>query len=280
MEDFRLKVFDAVSSEQSFTKAARRLGITQSAVSQCIAELEKALSVQLFHRSRGPVTLTDAGKVFAGYACSILNLYEEISDTFVTGQNSAGYCISADISTDAATVLFPDLIAPFIARGYRFLQVAESADFSVRSTLQESILQSDGWECAGISPLCTVVRPSVSEAYSGVISLSSIASFKFAVWTPAMSLLDGIRSKVAFSSYSTESIVSLVSQSDHMAGVVPAHAIYKKLADRTLVRLPVIKHPGNTAVCIRASNEFASTDIYRAIRRRLVSLLEFNSFYQ
>ena len=41
MEDFRLKVFKAVVQEGSFTKAAKALGITQPAVSQNIAELEK-----------------------------------------------------------------------------------------------------------------------------------------------------------------------------------------------------------------------------------------------
>ena len=64
LEDFRLKVFMAVKSEQSFTKAARSLGISQPAVSQNIAELEKELGVALFSRSRGEVTLTPAGISF------------------------------------------------------------------------------------------------------------------------------------------------------------------------------------------------------------------------
>ena len=41
-EDFRLKVFMAVATEGSFTKAAAVLGISQPAVSQNIAELEKS----------------------------------------------------------------------------------------------------------------------------------------------------------------------------------------------------------------------------------------------
>ena len=276
MEDFRLKIFEAVSSEQSFTKAARRLGITQSAVSQCIAELEKTLSVQLFHRAKGPVILTEAGKMFSAYARNILNLYTEISENFVSGGQSAEHCFSADVTPDAASVLFPDLIAPFIIRGYKFLQVCGAADFSVSSILQEKDVRMEGCECVGFSPLCAVIHPSAPEAYAGVLSLSSIESLKFAVWTPSMSLVDNVRSKVVFSSHSTDSILNLVSQTDHIAGIVPAHSVYKKLADRTLVRLPVIKYPGNAAVYLKASDEFASTDIYRAIRSRLVSLLEFN----
>ena len=41
IEDSRLKVFLAVAREGSFTIAARKLGISQPAVSQNVAELEK-----------------------------------------------------------------------------------------------------------------------------------------------------------------------------------------------------------------------------------------------
>ena len=72
MEDFRLKVFEAVAEEGSFTKAARALGITQPAVSQNIAELEKITGVRLFDRHRGEVVLTEQGRVFGEYAARIL----------------------------------------------------------------------------------------------------------------------------------------------------------------------------------------------------------------
>ncbi len=49
-------VFEAVWSLGSYTKAARQLGITQPAVSQNIAELEKELGVVLFTRVAGNPT--------------------------------------------------------------------------------------------------------------------------------------------------------------------------------------------------------------------------------
>ena len=55
-EDSRIKVFLAVSEENSFTKAAKRLGISQPAVSQNIAEIEKAVGAKLFTRNRNSVT--------------------------------------------------------------------------------------------------------------------------------------------------------------------------------------------------------------------------------
>ena len=46
LEDFRLKVFATVAAEGSFTKAAAVLGVSQPAVSQNIAELEKLSGVK------------------------------------------------------------------------------------------------------------------------------------------------------------------------------------------------------------------------------------------
>ena len=50
-EDFRLNVFVAVAREGSFTKAAAALGVSQPAVSQNVADLEKSLGVKLFESS-------------------------------------------------------------------------------------------------------------------------------------------------------------------------------------------------------------------------------------
>ena len=47
LEDQRLKIFEAVARERSFTVAARKLGMSQSAVSQCVAELEKKTGREL-----------------------------------------------------------------------------------------------------------------------------------------------------------------------------------------------------------------------------------------
>ncbi len=82
MEDFRLKVFKAVVQEGSFTKAAKALGITQPAVSQNIAELEKVTGVRLFERRRGEVVLTEQGRVFSEYAERILKDYADVSKLF------------------------------------------------------------------------------------------------------------------------------------------------------------------------------------------------------
>jgi DNA-binding transcriptional LysR family regulator len=61
----------------SFTAAAVELGITQAAVSQRIAALEKELRTALFLRRAGTVRLTEAGKVLHDYGRKILDLHAE-----------------------------------------------------------------------------------------------------------------------------------------------------------------------------------------------------------
>jgi DNA-binding transcriptional LysR family regulator len=57
----RLLTFRAVARAGSFSAAARELSLTQPAVSQQVAALERQLGVRLLHRGPGGLTLTDAG---------------------------------------------------------------------------------------------------------------------------------------------------------------------------------------------------------------------------
>ena len=57
----RMAVFAEVVAAGSLTAAARRLGMTPSAVSQHLRQLEGALGLALLHRSTRKLTLTEAG---------------------------------------------------------------------------------------------------------------------------------------------------------------------------------------------------------------------------
>ena len=82
LDDFRLRVFLMVAAEGSFTRAAQHLGITQPAVSQNVAELEKQVGAPLFVRGRGEVSLTAEGYVFKDYAEKILHWYDATDALF------------------------------------------------------------------------------------------------------------------------------------------------------------------------------------------------------
>ena len=87
-EDFRLRVFVTVADAGSFTEAAHRLGVTQPAVSQNVAELEKLVGEPLFLRAHGSVTLTDAGRRMSYYAGRILYWYEKADSELVRKKNT------------------------------------------------------------------------------------------------------------------------------------------------------------------------------------------------
>ena len=88
LEDFRLKVFMTVAQTGSFTKAASVLGISQPAVSQNVAELERLSGKKLFERLRAEVVLTPQGKVFLDFSRKISDDYCAISDMFAHVQPS------------------------------------------------------------------------------------------------------------------------------------------------------------------------------------------------
>jgi len=64
----RLRAFLAVAREGGFSRAARALGQSQSAVSQAVIALERGLGEPLFVRDGRRVTLTDAGQVLRAHA--------------------------------------------------------------------------------------------------------------------------------------------------------------------------------------------------------------------
>jgi len=82
LKDCKIRAFLTLVQEGSFTRAARKLGITQPAVSTQIASLEKSIGQPLF--VRGPqLTLTPAGETFLGYAQRIQKAYDLANQAFV-----------------------------------------------------------------------------------------------------------------------------------------------------------------------------------------------------
>lgn len=71
-----LRYFLMVAKEQSFTKAAEQLHITQPTLSRQLASFEDQLGITLFIRSGKNITLTDEGILLKRRALEILNLEE------------------------------------------------------------------------------------------------------------------------------------------------------------------------------------------------------------
>lgn len=72
MELRQLRYFVAIAEHGTFSKAASKVYVAQSALSHQLAQLEDELGATLFLRSRRGVTLTEAGELFHVHALSIL----------------------------------------------------------------------------------------------------------------------------------------------------------------------------------------------------------------
>jgi DNA-binding transcriptional LysR family regulator len=108
----------AVGEEHSFGRAAGRLGYTQSAVSQQIATLERAVGERLVERPGGPraVSLTPAGELLLGHADAIVaRLQAAQADIAALAQGASGILRVGTYQSVGARVL-PTLLTRFAER--------------------------------------------------------------------------------------------------------------------------------------------------------------------
>ncbi|MBU1311656.1 MAG: LysR family transcriptional regulator [Gammaproteobacteria bacterium] len=73
--------FVAVAEQQSFTKAAKQLGISVAQVSRNIAELEASLAIKLLYRSTRSVSLTEEGLLYLQHCRHLVAGLEEANRT-------------------------------------------------------------------------------------------------------------------------------------------------------------------------------------------------------
>jgi DNA-binding transcriptional LysR family regulator len=136
-------IFLAVARERSFTRAAARLGMTQSALSHTIRALEGRLGVRLLTRTTRSVSPTEAGeRLLQNVAPRLDEIEAEIAAVSDLGDRPAGTIRITATDTTIDTVLWPRLASVLphypdihveISSEYRLVDVAaERYDIGVR----------------------------------------------------------------------------------------------------------------------------------------------------
>lgn len=109
MDTKNLTTFIYVAELRSFTKAADRLGFSQSTVSFQIKQLETELSCQLFERINHTVHLTEKGREVLEYAHQINRMTRELKDS-MKEEASSGYIRLAMADSLCTSLLSRDFL--------------------------------------------------------------------------------------------------------------------------------------------------------------------------
>ncbi len=152
-----LKAFEATARQESFTKAAQELCVTQGAVSQQVKGLEAELGVRLFRRERQRLVITDAG----------LSYLEVVRDAFDRLAMGTERLLQREKSGTLTITTSPNFAAKWLVhRLRRFSEAHPGIDLRISASIQHidfaredidlAIRHGDGrWPGMHVARLCT-----------------------------------------------------------------------------------------------------------------------------
>ncbi len=142
--DAQLQALLAVAEYGSFTHAARRLGLTQSAVSHALTSLEQLLDTTLVERAPQGARLTPAGERIVRHSREILRLKVQIKrDADAARRFQSGELRVGSFGASASRRLLPPMLDAFAARYPNVSTlVLEGSDEEVETWLREGAIDA------------------------------------------------------------------------------------------------------------------------------------------
>lgn len=140
--DYRhLKYFMEVAEQKSFSKAARNLHISQSAISRMIKSLEDELGVVLFIRNAKTVEITAPGTIFLNYAKRCLFIFEHLKSDFENEFNLKQDTIEIGLPPITDAHVFAKLLGEF-KKNYPQIAIKlyEHGSKVIETSVQEGII--------------------------------------------------------------------------------------------------------------------------------------------
>lgn len=107
-----LKYFSVAAEELNFTRAAKRLFISQQALSTHISKLEEYYGIKLFDRG-APLTLTEAGRALQAHTKSIFRSVDDYAREVQDIKNFRQGELTIGIPVTRGTIMLPPLLSAF-----------------------------------------------------------------------------------------------------------------------------------------------------------------------
>ena len=107
----QVEAFVNIVKYRSFSRAARKLFLSQPTISAHIKSLETELGVQLLVRTTKDVLLSDAGTVFYEYALELLHLHDVAAMTMKNYSKNISGDLTIAASAISAQYILPDMMA-------------------------------------------------------------------------------------------------------------------------------------------------------------------------
>ncbi|MBN2594072.1 MAG: LysR family transcriptional regulator [Sedimentisphaerales bacterium] len=109
-----LNIFCDLAELRSFSKTAEKHILSQSAISQQLAQMELALKCQLINRKKRPIELTKAGQLFYQGSKDILDRYEQLNSELRSLQKSSGSRLNIAAIFSIGMHTLPDYVKKFM----------------------------------------------------------------------------------------------------------------------------------------------------------------------
>ena len=110
----QLEVFVAVARMGNVTRAAAEVGLSQSAASMALAEMEKQLGSHLFDRKGKSLLVNERGRALLPRAREVLSRVKEIEELFGGGKGGLAGELKIGASSTIGNYLIPEIFGSFV----------------------------------------------------------------------------------------------------------------------------------------------------------------------
>lgn len=172
-----LTAFIAIAEHQSFTGASRVLGVSPSALSHSMRNLEARLEMRLFNRTTRSVALTEAGDQLLQGVRPLLNQLAEVVNDVTSTRNMPSGSIRISASESSIKLLLRNVVPHFLA-AYPQIHIEFVAD-----TRMVDIV-GDGFD-AGVRVFDDVPKDMIAVRFGQDIHFGAVASPEYLSAHPA-----------------------------------------------------------------------------------------------